>query len=312
MWEDSLRDDVRQKLDELQAEVWSESPTKTLFHYTSFGNYLSILQSRSLWATEARYMNDAREVNYFVNLMSRPPRARLTRDSVTHARNTIISELRSYLAARILKKNHSFFVVSLSAEGDLLSQWRSYTEHGQGLSIGFHPLAIREVAERQGFSIVKCRYDYAEASAYANKLYQLIIDAAEAQGPHKALIDYGEGYYWVFAEFELELLRFCAVFKDPAFKEECEWRLISQVYERSNEEKIKYRANGSFISPYIPLTLDGPRPDGEAGGPIVSINVGPTTEPSLIIDSVEETVRRSRLTYRDKIRVDASRIPLRA
>jgi hypothetical protein len=42
-------------------------------------------------------------------------------------------------------------------------------------------------------------------------------------------------------------------FKNPAFREECEWRLVATVHK--NSEKINYR-NGRFgITPYLKLNV---------------------------------------------------------
>lgn len=57
--------------DPINEAAWSlferESPSEcenVLFHYTSLGGLLGILDSGALWATESRYLNDPTEITY--------------------------------------------------------------------------------------------------------------------------------------------------------------------------------------------------------------------------------------------------------
>ncbi|KQV50324.1 hypothetical protein ASC95_13135 [Pelomonas sp. Root1217] len=50
-------------MQELLRELYSEQPTGELFHYTTSAGLLGIVQSGSIWATEARYLNDATELS---------------------------------------------------------------------------------------------------------------------------------------------------------------------------------------------------------------------------------------------------------
>ena len=41
---------------------------KILYHYTSLEGLLGIIESKSIWATNVLYLNDASELNYSINL----------------------------------------------------------------------------------------------------------------------------------------------------------------------------------------------------------------------------------------------------
>lgn len=300
--------EYRARFDALTQSLWANVPDDALFHYTSFSNYLSILESKSLWASEIRYMNDAREVNYFAQLLIRP---RLVSRTKADGHSEVRAEFKSWLETRILKDSDRLFVISLSAAGNLLSQWRSYTKHGQGLSIGFHPKALQRVAQRHSFSLVQVVYNHSVATKLAEQLYDLVIQYALDRGAIGALREYGQAYFHAFSDFEPEILRLCAIFKDPAFAEEKEWRLLSVNYSDASHEAIRYRSSGMFISPYVRFGLDDYSESGSEGGPIICAYIGPTSVPDLVADSVRNTITRAKLGYRDNIRVEATRIPLR-
>jgi hypothetical protein len=97
-----------------------------LYLYTTQNGFLGIIQSRTIWATDMRYLNDKRE--YLVAL-------ELLMDRVSKLEESSQAESPP---SNFLAKVHQrlaniwgwpFFVASFSEDGDLLSQWRGY---GQG------------------------------------------------------------------------------------------------------------------------------------------------------------------------------------
>lgn len=95
-----------------------------IYHYCSRTAFLGIVKSKSLWATDLLKMNDPHEVSQG---------------------KVIIEELfTEYFPDSKLIENRSLFdasddlflSASLSRNGDLLSQWRSYAADGSGFSVG--------------------------------------------------------------------------------------------------------------------------------------------------------------------------------
>src|SRR5438046_1986205 len=56
--------DVRENLSALPIvqRLWGEDPPPILYHYTSRRGLEGIIAERAVWASEARYLNDAREL----------------------------------------------------------------------------------------------------------------------------------------------------------------------------------------------------------------------------------------------------------
>jgi hypothetical protein len=52
----------------------------------------------------------------------------------------------------------SVCVVSLTSQGDLLSQWRAYTGNSGGFALGIRSKYVRKIAHTQGFYLVRCIY----------------------------------------------------------------------------------------------------------------------------------------------------------
>src|ERR1041384_1576734 len=104
----------------------------TLYHYTTQAGLLGIFETNCLWATSARYLNDSSEYLYGLGLIS---------ERLTHkCRGSAIEpeHVEKLMAiAQSLSPFWGICVVSLSSEGDLLSQWRAYAGGSGGFAVGF-------------------------------------------------------------------------------------------------------------------------------------------------------------------------------
>lgn len=76
----------------------------------------------------------------------------------------------------------STFVICLSEEGDLLSQWRGYADDGRGMCLGFNVHELLEFTDAStitGYALEKVQYLSKEAldrwiKNVANELLQLV------------------------------------------------------------------------------------------------------------------------------------------
>src|SRR5712691_7887648 len=66
-----------------------------------------------------------------------------------HQLLTIINKIRS----------STICITCFCENGDLLSQWRGYSAHGYGYSLGFDTTILRERAASSGFILGRCIYD---------------------------------------------------------------------------------------------------------------------------------------------------------
>jgi hypothetical protein len=124
------------------------------------------------------------------------------------------------------------FVLSLSSEGDILSQWRAYANGGRGVALGFEtnrmrvPTFVYDKQQMPGqIVLANVVYDTVVQDIIVDLVYDLIRalisdceghDFSEQSHPYLPCAAYLNMYLHYLAPF----------FKNPAFEEEKEWRLI--------------------------------------------------------------------------------------
>lgn len=265
-------------------------PLRTLYHYTTQEGLLGIIESRSIWASEIRYLNDTTEFQTGLEVVSAALRARLDdigSDEGDARGEAIFRDFATVEEAKV-------FVLSLTEKGDDLSQWRAYGGSHSGFSIGFDIEGLKVLAAEHSFSLERCLYDVPEQ----NVLAETIVNSALA---------------WLTAgdrmtqrrrrEFRRSMIQTAPLFKDYRFRDEQEWRLVSVSHEVTTPE-IGFRSGISTIIPHYCLPLFAA--DGSC--PLSSVIVGPTPHADLSLDSTYALLR-SRGFKHAKVR--KSEIPLR-
>ena len=233
-------------------QLFAATPTETLYHYTSLSGLLGIVDSRVLRASDIRYMNDSAELRHTIDLLN----THVTQRIIAGVDNPVLLEqFLEWLSHRVIGGS-LLMGASFRANGNLLSQWRGYSAHGKGVSLGFNPAAILRCAEQQQFQVGKCLYDPATQSALIEKIIDAVEELAQEQAP---CVDSQSLPSWqsVFEKIEGDLLRMAAVLKHPAFEEEQEWRLISPLITRCHEHPVYFREGQSMLVPYYAFDLRG-------------------------------------------------------
>ena len=271
---------------------------RVLYHYTSGSGLLGIVESKSIWATSVRYLNDSAEYALAVAAaeMILDHRASMARTPFKMGIYRVLKDS--------LKQGHEteVFVSSFSQNADQLSQWRGYCPAANGDSIGFTP-AVLIMSNHELSYLAPCVYE--EDAQY--KLIESVIDdvvdfAVQFDRELPEHID--RVLRETFKLFEKLFPIVAPVVKDRRFEEEREWRLVSLASE-FNPTETKVRAARSMLIPYIDhkLALDGERLQ------LSEIIVGPTPHAKLAKQSVEllmekhqvknAVIRNSEIPYRD-------------
>lgn len=131
-----------------------------------------------------------------------------------------------------------------SLDGDVLSQWRAYADDGKGFSIGFQADTMADLAVRP----LKVLYDEKEQLAEIKEVIEALY-ATERNREDKE----SEGFY----DFCLHLMLDFAAFKNPAFHEEREVRLLHvlNLKQSGNFMKLVDPGGMEFGSPYTPKEI---------------------------------------------------------
>ncbi|MCL4852241.1 MAG: DUF2971 domain-containing protein [Bryobacteraceae bacterium] len=213
----------------------SQSAPPELFHYSSAEGFYGIAQNKMLWASEAMCMNDPTEGVHAGRLVLQRLKERHT--DVPPDIVEVFSE--QYLVSTL---DNQVFVACFCDDGDLLSQWRAYGRDGRGFAVGFDRKVLLDgVAEPA--RLAKVVYDDSQLLATVNIIIDHSVDAIT-----KAYFKKGEfNRYWGFvANF---LVQHLMRFKNAAFREEREWRLICLP----RKDTVKFRVANSRVIPYFEL-----------------------------------------------------------
>ncbi|CAM3915745.1 hypothetical protein VA7868_03325 [Vibrio aerogenes CECT 7868] len=252
-------------LSHLVQQLFSDTPRSTLYHYTTLGGLLGIVQSKVLWASDVRYMNDAAELHHTLGLLKQTIQERIQRGDEQAG---LLKHFSHWINQR-LNKGHMLFAASFRANGNLLSQWRGYSTVGKGVSLGFHPEHIIHWAREQQFQAGRCIYD-----PYRQK--QLVEQAVDAvcrmNLPEEAL----------FAAVETDLLRLAVLLKHPSFREEDEWRVILPVVHHELDVRVKFREGNAMLKPYTEFALYS----AEQPMALEHVYLGPGPDPTLSVNSL--------------------------
>jgi Protein of unknown function (DUF2971) len=227
---------------------------RVLYHYTGIRGLLGIVDSRAIWASHVYYLNDSKEILHACDVLGT---LLMQREGVVEPdEREFVKQFREWLET-FRRTPYHLFVFSLSEERSLLSQWRSYTPHGKGVSLGFSPAVLNHVLRRPEFRIAKCLYARHEQEALMGSLLEKTLttfrqrlpdlDAPKAHPSQK--------YHPFLEEFRKDILQVLAIVKHEAFSEEREWRIVSPYFPKYTVPDVKFREGASMLLPYTELEL---------------------------------------------------------
>lgn len=237
-----------------------------LYHYTGPTGLIGIISDQQIWATNIHYLNDRREFMLARKYASAEARRILPGHSGIESRFLeSIANMGENLGA-----NSYVFVFCMSAEKDSLSQWRAYGPQPGGYAVGFTVELLKKVAEDHSFDLVKCIYDSSRARRVLRRFVRESLERFEAEledidctgKTEKELLQDHRAVLF------RNLARLAPCFKDPAFQEEQEWRLVSQPIAPT-DPGVGFRPGVSFPIPFYRL------PIGSSPLPIERVVVGP-------------------------------------
>jgi hypothetical protein len=231
-------------------------PPEVLYHYTGQVGLLGIIQNSELWATKARYMNDATEFERALALATEILDGMIADENTALARKLACTTLRRSL--RGLEDIH-IFAACFCEDGDLLSQWRGYAADGGGTAIGFDSRGLKGAAAEAGFALGMCVYDATVQRAVVTEAIEHCIGEEIARRNNWA-------FHGPLADI---IFRIGVFFKDVTFSEEKEWRLVSPVI-MFRDERMAFRPGRSMLTPYCKMSILH-----EGGLPIRHVKVGP-------------------------------------
>lgn len=247
---------------------------RPLYHYTGIESLVGIDRSCSLWASHVYYLNDSKEITHACDLLQSAIEPNLVFGNLTQQEFEFAEQFQSWTRS-FYRNQYCLFVFSLSEERSLLSQWRSYTPHGRGVSIEFSPTTLRRIAGVQ-FRIAKCVYGNVDQQAILSSLFAKLLTTFRNERPIPGPPNpRGTEYFYFLERFRGDVLQVLALLKHEAFAEEKEWRLISEYFPSYVSPLVKFRPGASLLVPYVEIPMQEPRPYFD------SITLGPSQHEEL-------------------------------
>lgn len=268
------------KIAALTEKLFADSPKGMLYHYTTLNGLLGIVRCGALWASDIRYMNDSAELRHAADLIHLEVQKRI---AVKPEKTDLLNQFVDWVSHRITN-GHMLFAASFRSQGNLLSQWRGYSTHGKGVSLGFSAEYIINCAAQQNFQIGKCIYE----PARQRNLISQVVDAVEGHvaghvAGNESRAKLAAVYRKVFEMLESDLLRISAILKHPSFSEEKEWRVVSPIFTDFTTSSVQFREAHAMLVPFINFALS---PEKNRPLQLEHVFLGPTTNIKISMNSL--------------------------
>lgn len=230
----------------------------TLFHYCSLETFLSVIQYKSIRLSDINTMNDYGELHWAYDRFI---------EAVNYVRADYDDKYFDFLDATISQTQlHTLPLLScFSTDGDVLSQWRAYSDDGMGVAVGFDSKTMENLAVRCG----PVTYDPVAQVGFFRDLIAAAFPAWKLANDKKDRRLLSE--YLAMQTFDMCLM------KNPAFAEEKEVRIARVVTVKHDgdgwhlddpggngtdkvsrkKQPIKYRAKKGGLVAHIDLPISG-------------------------------------------------------
>jgi hypothetical protein len=275
------------------SDFFSQSAPHSLFHYTSIESLLGIKSTGSIWASHIYFQNDSKEIVHACEVLRHAIAPRIAFGGLSAEEEGLANQLQKWVKS-FHREKYCLFVFSLSEVPSLLSQWRSYTPHGKGVSLEFGSALLDILIRDNSLRIAKCMYEEHEHREILTSLFEKLLTSFR----QKVQLDTWESetvenqHFQFFESFRGDVLQVLSLIKHESFREEREWRLISQYFPSYAIPQIKFRSGSSLLVPYleIPIAVRSPVFD--------SIILGPTPHADLSMNALAMFGTNSGLTAR--------------
>lgn len=224
-----------------------------LYHYCSVETFYKIITSKSLWLTDSFSTNDYMENRWINKTINELSSIYINDNNRQQFENVILQyNINNYIP----------FIACFSEDGDKLSQWRAYANDGCGISIGFntsyfdikhHLPSTMAVFNENSIGLHEVYYE-TDIQESIVKNFLSYISTSDQLSSNQIL------------EIAVKLKQYSYIFKNPAFFEEQEWRIIHTPLIFGNKEDnttqviggisdCKYMAKSNDIVPYFLLSF---------------------------------------------------------
>ena len=150
----------------------SQIPPEVLYHYTTQAGLVGILESRTIWATHTRFLDDTSEYQHALDLVSDISRK--------HGPKQIAHTGTGRNERRIVgRRRHVRLCIFTVQIEDSLSQWRSYCGPHSGFAVGISRDTLRKICKLNDLNLRPCVYDPEEQQQMVEALVESVVRESE-------------------------------------------------------------------------------------------------------------------------------------
>lgn len=242
---------------------------EVIYHYCSLDTFLNIVKNRTIRLSEIGKSNDYMETKWLLNYFEEEVIRQYNMHPFIES-GGLISGLDDIDTLRFLIKNEThklinkndqlFYAACFSEKGDKLSQWRAYADDAKGISIGFNSYILKDIANiDELMKLKKIIYPNEqvpnEISEFSKSFLVNIYSALQNRDVNGIFHNDYSSSLFIMLSSSL-LFQNSIFFKNPAFEEEEEWRLVlddeltkdgtdwGDWYDREAEEPLVYESFG--------------------------------------------------------------------
>lgn len=232
-----------------------------VYHYTTMDVLLKVVDSRSIWATNIKYLNDVLERNHCLQRV----RERLTWADAKERWGSVSEEVADLNEREYMPTLP--FVASFSKDRDSLTQWRSHCPKGNGVCIGFRTeslskafLMTNEVSRPDQNDDIAVDFGPVaylgpdNIRAVEEMIEHATRNAIDWEAANQEFVRAGIKRDIVFWS---EIESFASRTKHISFESEQEFRLIA-VDSNGFIDAMQFRPSRSTLIPYVKLGLPDP------------------------------------------------------
>lgn len=254
-------------------ELLDSKAPNTVWHYTDAAACLGILQSRTLWLSSVRMMNDAEELEFGQRIVDEVWKEARADFNDPDLMDYVLVALRKALDDR------AYYAICASLDDRSLSQFRAYGSYAIGIdtSVGLEAKLTDDQRENGSLNDefeffpdwTPVVYEPESQRALARRFLKLIEECAPYFGRPAEGLDEDAIRQANFTARMLYLMTISS-FKNKFFQEEREIRLLCQIKLAS--PAVHFRVSAYGLLPYLELTPEVAQPPSEL---IEGINIGP-------------------------------------
>jgi len=209
-----------------------------LYHYCSTQAFLSIIQNRSIWLSDADKTNDKMELRFIfkeikkvIDVAINSYSSQYDDEILCYVKETsfkIIENLFNKTAPIV--SNGKFFLTCFSEDGDLLSQWRAYANNGKGIAIGFNSNLFAGFANSTSYGFTKIIYNENILCEFLQKAINEPLKWAMDSCIDETTREYDkDDLIFQIAILIQGIWQEGFVYKHGSFSEEREWRIFRRA-----------------------------------------------------------------------------------